>query len=49
MRYDQYFINIEILQQVFIFLALPRDVQDIHSPSRGWTQALSVKVQNPNH
>lgn len=49
MKYDQYFINIEILQQVFFFLALPHDLQDICSPSGGWTRGLSVKIQNPNH
>jgi len=34
---------------LFIYLAAPRGLQDLGSPTRDWTWVMAVKAQNPNH
>ena len=34
---------------VIYFLAAPRGLWDLSSPTRDWTQTMAVKAQNPNH
>ena len=38
-----------ILFYYFIFLATPRGLWDLSSPTRDWTQALAVRARSPNH